>query len=115
MSGMTQVQQTAIAQLRAQLPRSVDRTFVYDPARPLWVRVHMPVLRRNVDVTYDPDGDLYDVQVHDLDRPPSIDVNTRTFEGAYCDQLGDLMATPREWTRDRLFDPNPLERSAPHE
>jgi hypothetical protein len=112
--GMSDTAMVTIDQLRAQLPATVERRFVYDSARPLWVRVNLTGRGRNIDVTYDPASDLYDVAVHDLVpilqvEPDGPLAHTREFAGVFFDQLGELMATPREGADAPLFEPRGFE------
>ena len=98
-----------IRQLSAQLPARTPWRFLIDAERPAWVRVVLLGRRRSMDVTYQAGRDLYDVAVHDLSADPRADVHTRQLTGVYCDQLGDLLASPPPGTTRPLLKPRPFE------
>jgi hypothetical protein len=97
-----------IRQLAAQLPVHTPRRFLIDAGRPAWVRVVLFGRRRSMDVTYQAGCDLYDVAVHDLPADPRADVDTRQLTGVYCDQLGELLASPSASAGRPLFQPRPF-------
>jgi hypothetical protein len=98
----------AIRQLAAQTGRGVKRGFLCDPERPMWVRATLRHAgrTRNVDVTYVPGRDTYDVQVHDLAN--AVDVTTREFTDVYAEDLGGLMALPWDGEDRRWFEPRAI-------
>ncbi len=54
----------------------------------LTLRVHTKRGRevRNVDISYDPDSDLYNVAVHSFSSP-AYEVTTKTYTGVFADSL----------------------------
>ena len=98
-----------IRQLAPRLPARTPRRFLIDDERPAWVRVVLLGRRRSMDVTYHAGRDLYDVAVHDQPADPRADVHTRHVASVYCDQLGDLLASPPPGTTRPHFQPRPFE------
>lgn len=88
-----------IRQLAAQLPPRTPRRLLIDGERPAWVHIVLLVRRRSMDVTYDLRRDRYDVAVHDLPADPGADGDTHYATGVYCDQLGELLASPPHGAR----------------
>jgi hypothetical protein len=87
------VVETTAAQVRAQFDLAGARLIQMDERT---LRVSLAEREegrhyRNVDIAYNAGSDLYDVQVHTMDRE-TLGFETSYGDGLYFDQLGDLLA-----------------------
>lgn len=102
------IQSEIIRQVKASVPARVWKSFrlVSDTPRPNWLRFSSSLLKRNVDIEYIEGVDLYTVEIHDL--LDMFNPKTRKFERVYNEDLGQLIATPREGRTNQLFIPEVL-------
>jgi hypothetical protein len=92
-TAVNEVVETIAIQVRHQLPMQGVKLIAIDERtlRVSFAGQEQGRCYRNIDISYNYGQDLYDVLIHTIDRQ-TLEHETETLDGIYCDQFADLLA-----------------------